>query len=228
MAMGSEAKPVIKKLGLEPMAMKNWNKPIQFFSGNLAGTEIILATNGVDARYKTEMIGSQSATLTTNYVAEAWKSELIISAGTAGGVQSRGAQVGDVYLSLGPIRYHDRRYPMAGYHEYGVGNYPSMDASAFGFKLGRISSGDSLHMSTEEAGQFAANEADVKDMEAAAVAWVSSLHGIPFMAVKVITDLIDHPLKVEKQFVKNFEQATEKLSEGLLELITQRLPKATL
>lgn len=228
MAMGSEAIPVIKKLGLEPMTLKNWRFPIQLFWGNVAGTEIYLATNGQDERYGTEMIGSQSATLTTHYLVEGFTPDLIISAGTAGGLQSRGAQVGDVYLSQGPIRYHDRRYPMAGYHEYGIGNYPSMDASLLGFKLGCISSGDSLHMSTEEAEQFAANEADVKDMEAAAVAWVASWHGISFMAMKAITDLIDHPLKVEKQFIQNFEQAVEKLSDGLWELISQRLPKVAL
>jgi 5'-methylthioadenosine nucleosidase len=36
-----------------------------------------------------------------------------------------------------------------------------------------------------------ANDASVKDMEAAAVAWVAELLHKPFLAVKVITDIVD-------------------------------------
>ena len=227
MAMQKEAEPVIRKLKLTALTKKNGKLPFKLFFGNLADMEIYLMVNGQDARHGIDLMGSQPATLATHYIAEGFSPDLIISAGTAGGLQSRGAEIGDIYLSNGPIRYHDRRYPMPDYREYGVGSYPSFDASSLGFKLGRVSSGDSLYMSTEESAQFEANEADVKDMEAAAVAWVASLHEIPFMAVKTITDLIDHPVKVEEQFVQNFEKAIGKLSDGLLELISQRLSKGS-
>ena len=36
-----------------------------------------------------------------------------------------------------------------------------------------------------------ANDASVKDMEAAAVSWVAEMLQKPFLAIKVITDIVD-------------------------------------
>jgi 5'-methylthioadenosine nucleosidase len=35
------------------------------------------------------------------------------------------------------------------------------------------------------------NNASVKDMEAAAIAYVAELAGVPFFGVKVVTDIVD-------------------------------------
>lgn len=220
MALQKEAAPVIKKLNLTPQISKNPKLPIQLFSGSFGKIEICLALNGQDNRYQVDLIGSQVAVLTTNYIAEHFAPDLIVSAGTAGGLKSHGAEIGDVYLSKDRVRFHDRRTPVPGFRESGLGDYPSWDASKLsGFKFGRVSSGDSLYMSSDEAEMFAANAADIKDMESAGVAWVANLYGVPFLAVKVITDLLDHPSKVEDRFVDNLQIATHQLSVRLCELL---------
>jgi 5'-methylthioadenosine nucleosidase len=240
MAMQGEADPIIAALSLRaersnqgegwiaasaPPPRNDDRLPIRLFYGQLEHREIILATNGKDARTGADLIHSQPATLTTNHVIERFDPDLIISAGTAGGVSKHGAEIGDVYLSQGLVRYHDRRCPIHGLEACGVGGYatwdPPFEKGGQGgfFKRGRVSSGDSLYMGIEEQAQFDANEATVKDMEAAAVAWVASLYNKPFIAVKVITDLIDNSCKVEEQFLKNFELATQNLSKKIPELL---------
>ena len=65
----------------------------------------------------------------------------------------------------------------------------------------------------------------VKEMEAAAVAWVGSLHEIPVGAVKAITDLVDHPAPTAEQFTANLASAAAALQEraiGLLERLGGR------
>ena len=225
MAMQGEANPIIDGLSLRA-AQSNPRLPIRLYSGQTAYREIILATSGKDTRTGADLIHSQPATLTTHYVIERFDPDFIISAGTAGGVSKHGAQIGDVYLSLGSVRFHDRRCPIPGLHDYGVGGYPSWGTAPAealakaGFKRGGVSSGDSLYMSREEQAQFDANEATVKDMEAAAVAWVASLYDKPFMALKAITDLIDCGHMIEEQFVANFSIATRNLESGLCKFLT--------
>lgn len=220
MAMQGEADPVIQKLGLKPIEVIRPRLPVRLFMGSLGSKEICLAVNGKDPKHGVDLIHSQPAVLTANYVAENFSPDLMVSAGTAGGLQKRGAQIGDVYVSRGPVCFHDRRCPIPGFLNYGVGSYAPLEFSVAGFKFGRVSSGDSLYMSVEEQAQFEANDAEVKDMEAAAVAWVASLYEIPFVAVKSITDLIDDSHKVEEQFLKNFSLATANLSAGLCKFLT--------
>ncbi len=49
-------------------------------------------------------------------------------------------------------------------------------------------------------------------MEAAAVAWVAHLHGVPAGAVKAITDLVDAPAEAAEQFLANLAEASEALA----------------
>lgn len=66
-------------------------------------------------------------------------------------------------------------------------------------------------MSSEEETQFHQNGASVKDMEAATVAWLADIHSVPFLSLKVVTDLIDNHERIENQFLKNFGIALENL-----------------
>ncbi len=226
MAMQGEADPIIAALSLRA-ERSNPRLPIRLFAGQAASREIILATNGKDLKTGADLIHSQPATLTAHHIIECFDPDLIISAGTAGGVSKHGAQIGDVYLSHGFVRFHDRRCPIPGLEAYGVGGYatwdPPFEKGGQGgfFKRGRVSSGDSLYMSIEEQVQFDANEATVKDMEAAAVAWVASLYNKPFIAVKAITDLIDCGHVIEEQFVTNFAIATRNLESGLCRFLRE-------
>ena len=48
-------------------------------------------------------------------------------------------------------------------------------------------------------------------MEAAAVAWIGSLHDVPVGAVKAITDLVDSPVATAEQFSANLATAADAL-----------------
>ncbi|NDF32103.1 MAG: hypothetical protein EB147_07730 [Acidimicrobiia bacterium] len=66
---------------------------------------------------------------------------------------------------------------------------------------------------------IARNGGDVKEMEAAAVAHVGELMGIPVLAVKAITDLVDHHTATAEQFATNLTMATARLTTELLRVI---------
>jgi 5'-methylthioadenosine nucleosidase len=59
----------------------------------------------------------------------------------------QGAAIGDIFLSSSTIN-HDRRIPIPGFDKYGIGqchsNPSPLMQSELGFKLGVISSGNSL------------------------------------------------------------------------------------
>ena len=62
-------------------------------------------TTGVDN------IGTVSAGLMSYLAIQAFKPDVVISAGTAGGFKSSGAQIADVFVSSAMIN-HDRRIPI--------------------------------------------------------------------------------------------------------------------
>jgi 5'-methylthioadenosine nucleosidase len=55
----------------------------------------------------------------------------------------------------------------------------------------------------------------VKEMEAAAVAWVAEQAGTPFFALKVVTDLVDGDRPSHEEFLENLTQASLSLKEKL-------------
>jgi len=179
----------------------------------------------------------------------AFHPDVIITAGTAGGVKANGATVGDVYISTDRVRYHDRRISIGNYKPYGIGSYPCLECPNLiklfpgRIKLGVVSTGNTFDkMDPSEKEQFFQNRATIKDMEAAAIAEVAQLKGVHFLAVKSVTDLIDkteveghvktskdsvvvQPELVEDsaaQFLQNFTIAVKNLAE-IMPIITQHL-----
>lgn len=63
------------------------------------------------------------------------------------------------------------------------------------------------------------NDASVKDMEAAAIAWVTELSGTPFFALKVVTDLVDGGVVTQDEFMANLSTAAATLQINLLAVI---------
>jgi 5'-methylthioadenosine nucleosidase len=59
------------------------------------------------------------------------------------------------------------------------------------------------------------NDATVKDMEAAAIAWVCEKLDVPFMALKVITDIVDGDRPSHEEFMENLGHAAHALHEAL-------------
>lgn len=58
---------------------------------------------------------------------------------------------------------------------------------------------------------FHALDASVKDMEAAAIAWTAALSNTPFIAVKVVTDIVDGDRPTEVEFFENLATAATSL-----------------
>src|SRR5262249_62172166 len=144
-------------------------------------------------------------------------------AGTAGGSASRGAEIGTVYLSTG-CKYHDRRIPLpGGYENYGIGNYPALEAPALARELslptGIVSTGNSLELIERDYEMVERNGAVAKEMEAAAIAWVAGLHGVPFLALKSVTNLLDQARPSEAQFLQNLGLAVANLTGKVLEAL---------
>lgn len=63
------------------------------------------------------------------------------------------------------------------------------------------------------------NEAVVKEMEAAAIAWVAELSATPFLALKVVTDIVDGEELTQDEFLRNLATAAAILQDKLLAVI---------
>jgi nucleoside phosphorylase len=224
-AMAAEAQPIAAALALRPAGQLHANLPALLFEGEQDATRLVLVTHGHDVRFKVDAIGTQPAALTAFAAATRFKPRLFINAGTAGGFARHGAHIGDVYLSEGPVNYHHRRIPLGDFDPYGRGSYPSLAAAALatklGLKLGKLTTGDSLDTSPEDARAIEASGAMVKDMEAAAIAHVAELFAIPFLGVKSITDLVDADHPTAAQFVKNLDHAVSNLASVMPAIIAE-------
>jgi len=220
MAMADEAKPFIEALGLKrAVSAFDSRLPMEVYTGAVDKAEIVLVVGGKDRRFGVDNVGTQPATLSAYLAIETFKPDLIINAGTAGGFKSKGADIGDVYIGSDSIRFHDRRIPIPGFSAYGVGSYrtPDVDAvaTALGLKKGVVSTGNSLDMLPEDRLMIQSNQGVVKEMEAAAIAWVAELYQIPMVALKSITDLVDTDTPTQDEFLKNLNLASETLQEKL-------------
>lgn len=219
MAMEEEALPLIEYYALKKIRFHN---PITVYGNQ--DLSLILSLNGKSKEFNVDNIGSQAATLNTHIVIEKYNPGLIINCGTAGGFKSRNANIGDVYIADKCICYHDRRIPLpGGFEEYGYGNYQVISsdvlAAKCGLKQGIISTGDAFDASQEDLDTMKKNNVDVKEMEAAAIAWVCQLNGIDFTALKAITDFVDEPHKTGDDFLSNLNFASSKLKEKTIKLI---------
>jgi len=223
MAMRVEAEPVVERLGLSPAEGFGASLPFVAYEGAVGGVMVALALPGVCDRYGVDNIGSQPATLLAHLAIERWGPEMVVNAGTAGGFASHGAAIGDVYLTERCVVFHDRRIAIEGFDAYGVGSYACVDATTMarelGCKTGVVSSGDALDLPECDLAMMRASGARVKEMEAAAVAWVCSMHGVAFLGVKAITDLVDTVHPSEAQFIANLRLASERAAEAVVGVV---------
>ncbi len=223
MAMQAEALPLISNLALSNNSTIFSPYSIEHYSGVRNNKTIHLLINGKCKTHSVDQIGTQASTLTTHLGIEKFAPEIIINAGTAGGFKSNGSKIGDVYLSYPKVCYHDRRVNLPGFNDYGTGNYPTIDsttiAKELNLKTGIVSTGDSLDFTTQDLEQIKRNKAVVKEMEAAAIAWVAQQHSIPFLAIKAITDLVDGEHPTEKEFLQNLNEASKNLSNQTVRII---------
>lgn len=243
MAMEAEAAPLRVALEAQPLDPPDWAAALPCRLSHAAATgerpDVVLAVNGTDPIFGVDAVGSTAAALTTHVALSLDRpaadldrpradldrpaADLVLSVGTAGGWLRCGAQIGDAYIAWPRFACHDRRIPLPGFDVMGESRLAAADlrshASALGCRLGIVTSGDSFDESPTDRERIIAGGAEVKEMEAAAVAWVGRLHGVPVGALKTITDLVDSPVATEAQFLANLATASETLRTKTLALL---------
>lgn len=121
-AMNTEANPIISALNLHKTDSLPAFLPMRGYAGKLNNLDVLLVENGEDSINKVQNIGTQAATLSTYVGIENFHPDLIISIGTAGGVEKNGSKLNTIYASQ-KVYFFDRRVNIPGYHEYGLGLY---------------------------------------------------------------------------------------------------------
>ncbi len=225
MAMQEEAQAIIEHFQAQKLPANDLENTRYSFQAS-GGSKVIVSINGMDKRFGVEQVGTQPAALNALSCIREFKPDIMINAGTAGGFSSRGANIGDTYVATGKVVFHDRRIPLTEkYKNYGIGSYacPSWAkkiAELLPAKCGTVSSGDSFDLSPTDQKQMEELKAEVKEMEAAAIAYVCQKLGTPLLILKSITDLVDVPVSSEEQFMKNLLAASKSLRQNLVKLLS--------
>ena len=226
MAMKNEAVTLLQSLDLRKQNQPfRSGVPFELYQGNFAEAQLSVVVSGTDPDYLVDNVATIPATLMTYLVIEKCSPDLLLNVGTAGGFASLGCEIGDVYLGSGTFCFHDRRIPLPGFDRYGLGRYSCYDtallAAGLQLKTGIISTGNSLDLQGKDLQIIQENQAIIKDMEAAAIAWVCRSLSVPMIAVKAITDLIDQGAPTETQFLQNFHLAVTNLQMKTIEILQQ-------
>lgn len=96
---------------------------------------------------------------------------------------------------------------------------PTKLAKILNYKMGVVSTGNSLDKTEECDKRMLENDAAVKDMEAAAVAWSCALLRKPFLGVKVVTDIVDGDQPTHDEFLANLSTAAQSLQQALPQVL---------
>jgi 5'-methylthioadenosine nucleosidase len=91
----------------------------QTFSGKVGDIDVHLAHVGKVDKFGVDHVGTNGATLAAYLAIQAFNPSVVISAGTAGGFISRGAEIASIFVSTACM-YHDRRIPLPGFDVFGV------------------------------------------------------------------------------------------------------------
>ncbi|KAF5840826.1 nucleoside phosphorylase domain-containing protein [Dunaliella salina] len=189
-AMETEAMPLVKRLGLQRDAADKILQPAPCvtFSGRACDMDVHVVWNGRCGTHGVDNVGTVPAALSTYIAAQAFKPHVIISAGTAGGFKSRGAAIGDVFVS-DAVMHHDRRIPLPSFNQYGISYTKTLAvasmAATLGLKTGTVTSGNSLDYTDKDMEIMTQHSAAVKEMEAGAIAWVAQMFQVPLLCVKL-------------------------------------------
>eukprot|EP00607_Mallomonas_marina_P010044 CAMPEP_0182419650 /NCGR_PEP_ID=MMETSP1167-20130531/4058_1 /TAXON_ID=2988 /ORGANISM="Mallomonas Sp, Strain CCMP3275" /LENGTH=231 /DNA_ID=CAMNT_0024594681 /DNA_START=197 /DNA_END=892 /DNA_ORIENTATION=- len=216
--MEAEAKPLIDKLKLKNRSIVDTSAPCELYSGSYKGCAVTVVTNGKDKRFGVDNVGTTPAALSAFLTIKKLRPDILINAGTAGGFHSKGGRIGDTYISL-CCMHHDRRVPIPNFLEYGKGDHKSLSVprlvKTLGCKTGVVSTSNSLDHTEKDDQMMQENDASVKDMEAAAVAWVAEITDTPFFAIKVVTDIVDGSRPTEEEFFENLQEAAHSLQDAV-------------
>ncbi|GAB2225234.1 hypothetical protein Droror1_Dr00006025 [Drosera rotundifolia] len=223
-AMQTEALPLVNRFQLSEDAESVFPKGVPWvrYHGYYKDLQINIIWPGKDPLLGVDSVGTVSAALVTYASIQALQPDLIINAGTAGGFKAKGAAIGDVFL-VSEVAFHDRRIPIPVFDLYGVGLREALSTpnlvKEVDLKVGRLSTGDSLVTTPHDELAITANDATLKDMEGAAVAYVADLLKVPAIFVKAITDIVDGEKPTAEEFLQNLAAVTAALDEMISNII---------
>ncbi len=243
-AMLAEARPLLDQFKLDAPSPLDDGLPAHVWRHS-GGGPIALVVHGIDPAHACDRIGTETATLVAHLAIRSLRPKLVINAGTCGGFESRGATIGAIYV---PSRYlfHDQRVDLPRYGDFARGvidadaalaaggtsasagdprSAPAV-AAAIGAARGTLATGSSLDATAQEMALFDREGVVAKDMEGAAVARVCRDLRTPLVAIKAVTDMVDHKADTAAQFVRNLSHATACLSAALERLLGSLAPGA--
>ena len=79
--------------------------------------------------------------------------------------------------------------------------------------------GNSLEFHELDILQMEENDASVKDMEQAAIAWAAKVYNTPHFGIKVVTDIPDGDKPAQEEFFENLGKAAASLQDALPKVI---------
>ncbi|XP_031474642.1 5'-methylthioadenosine/S-adenosylhomocysteine nucleosidase-like [Nymphaea colorata] len=223
-AMQTEALPLVNSLQLveDKNPVFPQGVPWVRYVGSYKDLQINLIWPGKDSLFGVDSVGTVSASLVTYASFQALNPDLIINAGTAGGFKAKGANIGDVFIAT-DVAFHDRRIPIPVFDQYGIGARKTFSTpnllKEFDLKSGKLSTGDSLDMSTYDEAAILANDATIKDMEGAAVAYVADLFSVPCIFLKAVTDIVDGDKPTPEEFLQNLVAVTAALDRTVIKVV---------
>ncbi|MFO0962944.1 MAG: hypothetical protein U0625_08570 [Phycisphaerales bacterium] len=222
-AMEDEAMPLVQRLLLQEQPAIDPRLPKRHFAARVGGVTVDLLINGKDPRNGSDRIGTEAATLAAYLAVRHFDPDLVVNAGTCGGFEARGSRVGDIYVAEGSILFHDRHIPIPEFALQARGAWPTLRAPGIAqvlrAKRGVLSTGNSLTFTPQEAEFFETEGVVLKEMEACAIAQVCGQLGVPFVAIKGVTDLVDHPEPVQEAFARNLRTVSALLAERVETLV---------
>ena len=222
-AKEDEAAPFVDRFNVEKVEGAFNPLPCILYQKKLHGEHVLnIVVNGT--QHGSSLVGCEAATLTTIKAIETLQPDIVINSGTCGAFKKYGAEIGKVYIGSG-VMFHDRR--VMGDDEWGtqtLGNYPLSErskeiADALALEMAKVTTGSSLDMQPCDLQIIEENGGRLKDMEAAAVAFVCSLMKVPCLLVKSVTDLVDGGVDTFEEFSRNLHKASHELSKVNVKLV---------
>lgn len=222
MAMEAEARPFVDRISATPFSLST-SLPYQGFETQINRCRVSVVVNGQHPRLMVDHIGTDAAAVNMMLAIDRCRPDLVITAGSSGGRRGSGHDIGDVVIVEGQFVHHDRRIPLPGFAELGVGRFPAarVDTMARSLDLpcGAFSTGNSFGETPEDLSMIGSSGTVAIDMESAAVASVCELVGVSATGVRVIANFIDDGHASIGEFQRELPDAAERLANALVEVV---------
>lgn len=244
--MADEAKPSISllKLSLNENLSSLMNSFPVYSNAN---NSIMIICNGKCNQHKCDRVGTQWAAVCAFQVISKLKPDLIINAGTCGGIDPKyifsteyesnpqsfkdwpSLKIADVFIGSQAL-YSDHRIPLPQWKSFAIGNYSLFGTQYLCKKLemksATVSSSNSFAFIDDEILIYKQYKVICKDMECAAIAEICSAFDCKLVVIKGVTDIIgfhDH-----SDFLSNFANTNNRVSEVLQQVIVLLLEHSIL